>query len=209
MRAIEEDIACAIRNEAGVMISGERGTGKKHIARRIHEHSDRSMHPFVIASGADMTTSLLRSNKGSLLIENLETLPAAAQVQLLGFTRSRATRRGRSVRLLTTASADVFASIHSNEVMEELFYHLNVIHLVIPALRDRPEDIPVLFGHYISYYAHGEVRQLSPVALERLVAYAWPGNVQELKAAAEHVARQGQGAGRLVDEDNLPVTIRH
>ena len=105
---------------------------------------------------------------------------------------------------MTTTSTDVFERVRY-EFRTDLFYRLNIIHLVIPALRDRPEDIPILFQHYLSYYAKGNIPRLSPGPWKQLVEYAWPGNVQELKAVAEGLSRHD--LPRLVEPEDLPSNL--
>ena len=110
-----------------------------------------------------------------------------------------------SPRLMTTTGAHLFESVRSNTLGTDLFYRLNIIRLLIPALRERRDDIPALFTHYLAHYAKGNVPRLSPAALQRLVDYAWPGNVQELKAVAEALAVKG--LPRLIEPDDLPSDI--
>jgi DNA-binding NtrC family response regulator len=109
------------------------------------------------------------------------------------------------LRLMSTMTTDVFERVRTVDFREELFYRLNVIPLIMPALRDRPEDIPILFQHYLSHYANRDVPRLSPAALQRLVEYAWPGNIHELKGVAEGLSRQN--LPRQVEPDDLPAQI--
>lgn len=222
MRQLEDEVACAIQFDARVMISGERGTGKKSVAHLIHQRSRRGAAPFVIANCQGIAESLPQSSSdseatqrfehgllktadnGTLLIDDIQKIPVPMQLQLLQFTESEMTN-GSDLRLMTAASSDVFEHVRSNQFRDDLFYRLNVIHLIVPALRDRPEDIPILFHYYLSFYAKAQVPRLSPAALQRLVAYPWPGNVTELKAAAETLAVQD--LPRLVEPDDLPSPI--
>lgn len=222
MRKLEHGIACAIQSDARVMISGESGAGKKFVAHLIHQRSRRGPAPFVIANCQDIAESLPQSRPGSesaqpfkhgplktadngtLLIDEIQKIPVPMQLQLLQFIESEMTN-GSDLRLMTATSTDVFECVRSNQFRDDLFYRLSVIHLIIPALRDRPEDIPILFHHYLSFYARADVRRLSAAALQRLVAYPWPGNVQELKATAETLAVQD--LPRLVEPDDLPSHI--
>jgi len=222
MRELEDDIACASRCDARVMLSGESGAGKKFVAQLIHQRSHRGSAPFVIVNDGDIATSLPQSRRGSasaqpykrgrlktadngtLLIDEIQKVPAPVQLQLLQFTE-REMANGSDLRLMTAASTDAFEPVRSNRFRSDLFYRLNVIHVIIPALRDRPEDIPILFRHYLSFYARADVPRISTAAWERLAAYPWPGNVTELKAAAETLA--AQDLPRLVEPDDLPSHI--
>jgi DNA-binding NtrC family response regulator len=218
MRRLERDLDCAVNFDASVMISGESGTGKKGVAHLIHQRSRRGAAPFVVATSQDIAESLpptmpdfefaqpfaygalKTANNGTLLMDEIQKFPMLVQLQLLQFIEGERTNPS-DLRLMTTANTDVFERVQSNQFHSDLFYRLNVIHLIIPALRDRPEDIPILFHHYLSLYARAEVPRLSAAAWRRLVAYSWPGNVPELKAAAEALAVQN--LQRLIAPDDL------
>jgi two-component system, NtrC family, response regulator AtoC len=222
MHTLEKDMACAVEVDAKVMISGESGAGKKSVARLIHERSRRGSAPFVIANCEDIAESLPQSrpdsesaqpsrhgllttaDSGTLLIEEIQNIPVPIQTQLLQFIESEMAS-GSDLRLMTATSTDVFEGVLSDQFRNDLFYRLNVIHLIVPPLRERPEDIPILFQHYLSFCARAEVPQLSTAAWDRLVAYHWPGNVRELKAVAETLALQD--LPRLVEPDDLPPHI--
>jgi len=221
MRRLEHDMACAVQFDASVMISGERGVGKKFAAQLIHQRSARGRAPFIIASCQDIVESVLHERLGSgsvdqfkqgllnaagdgtLLIEEIDQIPVPDPSHLLQFLVSEL-KTGRDLRLMTATRTDLFARVRSS-FSDDLFYRLNGIHLSIPALRDRVEDIPILFRHYLSLYARAEELRLSTAAWDRLAAYPWPGNVQELKAVTEHVAVQG--LTRLVEPHDLPSHI--
>lgn len=222
MRELERDTACAIRFDARVMISGESGAGKKSVARLIHQRSARGQVPFIIANCRDIMESVLPDSLGSgpvdpfkhgllktgdngtLLIEEIDKVPVPMQPYLLQFLE-RGMKNGSDLRLMIATRTDLLARVRSNQFSDDLFYRLNCIHLVVPALRDRPEDIPILFRHYLSFYARAEAPRLSAAAWDRLVAYPWPGNVQELKAVTEKVAVHDRP--RVVEPDDLPFPI--
>jgi DNA-binding NtrC family response regulator len=227
MRDLEDDIACAILSDETVMITGESGVGRKFVAHLIHQRSRRGRAPFVIVSWPEAVEPLLESsasygrpasdsadrfthgrlmtaNNGTLLIEEIEKITLPMQSLLMGFIESQMTN-GRNVRLLSATSTDFFERVRSNQFREDLYYRLNVIHLAIPALRERPEDIPILVRHYLSFYRRAEVPRLSILAWRRLIAYPWPGNVPELKAVTKKLAVKE--LRRLVEPDDLPPEI--
>jgi two-component system, NtrC family, response regulator AtoC len=222
MRTLEKDLACAIHSDASVMISGESGTGKKFIAHLIHLRSRRSAAPFVIAKCHDLSERFPRSAsrslpamvfehgllkttaRGTLLIDEIQKIPAAMQLQLLQSIERELTNGAHS-RLMTAVDTDLFERVRSNQFRSDLFYRLNVIHLIVPPLRDRREDIPILLDHYLSVYATAGIPRFSKAALQRLLSYRWPGNVRELKSAAEALAVQDPG--RRVEVDDLPSHI--
>jgi two-component system response regulator AtoC len=227
MRELEDDIACAIQSDDKVMITGESGAGRRFVARLIHQRSRRGPAPFVIARCPDVVESLFQSsssgggldsesahqfthgplkkaNNGTLLIEEIETITAPMQSRLMRFLESQTTD-GSNVRLVSATSTEFFDRVQSSQFRDDLFYRLNIIHLAIPALRERPEDILILMRHYLSFYSQARVPRLSIAAWRRLLAYSWPGNVAELKAVAEKLAEQD--LWRLVEPEDLPLEI--
>ena len=219
MRKLDDDLTHAIRFDGRVMISGERGTGKKFAARFIHQRSRRATAAFVIANRRNFGEPpsepssdaahpfkdglLTTARNGTLLIEGIETLTGPMQLQLLQFLEHGPTNG--SPRLMTAAATDVFERVRSDDFRDDLFYRLNVLHLVLPALRGRPEDILFLFHHFLACSAKPDVPVCSPAVLQRLVDYSWPGNVQELKAVAESLAVKD--LPRRVESDDLPSHI--
>ena len=141
-------------------------------------------------------------------VEDAERMSPAIQAGLLDFierqTMSRAAMAG--VRFITISNINLFELARSNEFSEPLFYRLNPIHLVIPPLRDRPEDIPVLLRYYMSLPSYASLPCLTRAAWRRIVTYEWPGNVRELQGVAE--ALMSRGLGRLLDLDDLPPDLR-
>jgi len=219
MRGLIDDLACAMHFDVRVMLSGERGVGKTFVARMIHRGSRRGARPFVRVAASAMWESLhaaagapsplqrhhavlQRISTGTLLVADMDAIPVAAQRRVVEFIERAAARRG-GVRLITAMGPDVYARVRAEEFDDHLFYRLNIIHLMIPPLRDRPEDILVLFLGYLSRYAGGNAPKLSTHACERLIAYSWPGNVKELKEVAESVARASLPSS-VVDEELLP-----
>jgi DNA-binding NtrC family response regulator len=92
------------------------------------------------------------------------------------------------VRVVAATNKDLQAEVRQGRFREDLYYRLNVIAIQLPALRDRPEDIPALAHHFLHKYAVAngkEIAGFSPEALARLERYAWPGNVRELEHAVE------------------------
>jgi DNA-binding NtrC family response regulator len=134
---------------------------------------------------------------GTLFLDEIAEMPAALQVKLLRTLQSGEVRRlGATqaatidVRVIAATHGDLAALITQGSFREDLFYRLNVIQVVLPPLRDRREDIPVLAEHFLARSAGKLDRtvRLSSAALERLLSYPWPGNVRELENAMERAA---------------------
>jgi DNA-binding NtrC family response regulator len=132
---------------------------------------------------------------GTILLDEIGELAPGAQAKLLrvlqeGEVRPVGEERARKVdvRVLAATHRDLEELVRTGRFREDLFYRLNVVHLRIPPLRDRPEDVPVLARHFLARYADrfGVSPLHVPAALfDRVAAHAWPGNVRELENAIE------------------------
>lgn len=126
----------------------------------------------------------------ALLLRFLET----GEIQPVGSDRRPAIV---NVRVITATNRSLLDRIAAHEFREDLFYRLNVIHIAVPPLRERREDIPLLLDHFLRHFAathRVEVPQLGEEALARLTAYNWPGNVRELKNITERLVVRGATA---------------
>lgn len=132
---------------------------------------------------------------GTLLLDEIGELDAAAQGKLLrvlqeGEVRSVGEDRPRKldVRILAATHRDLKEEVARGRFREDLFYRLNVVHLHVPPLRERPEDVPTLLRHFLARagerFGVGPLRE-PPGLLGRVLAYDWPGNVRELEHAIE------------------------
>lgn len=141
------------------------------------------------------------ANGGTLFLDEIESMPLSLQVKLLRVLEERAIERLGSnelipldLRVVAATKVDLKALSERGEYREDLYYRLNVVRLEIPALRDRREDIPMLFQHFAliaSAQYQKEVPQLRPEQLSELVAHSWPGNVRELRNIAERYVLLG------------------
>ncbi len=137
-----------------------------------------------------------------LLLRFLET----GEIQKVGTDRAI----GRvDVRVVAATNRNLREMIGQGTFREDLFYRLNVIHLSVPPLRERRDDIPQLVDHFLNYFTQGDsylVRGISPEAMTLLVQYSWPGNVRELDNVIERLAVTGRRETIGVEE--LPPEIR-
>jgi Nif-specific regulatory protein len=133
------------------------------------------------------------ANHGTIFLDEIGKVSRAVQAKLLRvveekeFERVGGTRTLRSdVRVIAATNLDLEEAIRTNEFREDLFYRLNIIPIVLPALRDRWEDIPYLVDHFLGKIGRDLGRgpkDLDPAVLDLFQAYTWPGNVRELEAA--------------------------
>jgi transcriptional regulator with GAF, ATPase, and Fis domain len=141
---------------------------------------------------------------GTVFLDEVGEMSARMQVVLLRFLETGEIQRigaDRShtrvnVRLITATNRDLPKEIAAGNFREDLFFRLNVIRMNIPPLRERIEDVPLLFDHYLAYYCEQhrvERPDVSQAALDVLLAYRWPGNIRELRNVAERIALKSVG----------------
>jgi len=214
---------------ASVLISGESGTGKELVAREIHKGSPRANGPFVAINSAALPEALIESELfghergaftgamersagcfeqaqgGTLFLDEIGEMPQSTQPKLLRVLEDLHVRRlgGKheiavDARILAATSQDL-----RTHLREELFYRLSVFQIVVPPLRDRKEDIPLIADVMLQNLnkKHGtRVAGLDREVLELLDGYDWPGNVRELRNVLERAAIvTGTGFIRLKD----------
>ncbi|MBM2576874.1 sigma-54-dependent Fis family transcriptional regulator [Jannaschia sp. Os4] len=182
------DRARAVARGAGpVLIHGEPGTGTPKVAEVIHLLSPRAGGPFVkrAAPGLDaarLSDALATAEGGSLYLDRIEALPRDAQFLLADLDEPR---------LLAATNEAPDALLGPLEA--ELFYRLEGLRVRIPSLRERPEDIPVLFSRYLAQsceQADLAVPEVPPDMRARLMARDWPGNA---RALMNHAMRFAMG----------------
>ena len=234
LQALRLDIACAVHFDTPVLISGERGAGKSLVARLVHQGRQyrheglfvsvpRAAHAALETalaealkeSGAasDRPPDLLeQADRGSLYIEDVEELTPHAQELLLQFLESRpstlAEKWWPDVRVTAGTAEDLSPDRASELLRDDLLYRLNVVHLTVPPLRARREDIPALADYLLDVMAklHGkEPPRLSGEVYERMLAYEWPGNVTELKSVLAWLC--GASAGQPAFSTHLPLEV--
>jgi two-component system response regulator HydG len=149
-------------------------------------------------------TGLFReADGGTILLDEIGELPPTIQAKLLRVLQEGEVRPvGEEqsikidVRIIAATHRDLLQMAAQGKFREDLYYRLNVVHLKVPSLRERTEDIPLLARHFLSEYSRrfavGPFK-VTPSLLERLMAYPWPGNVRELENAIESGVALSQG----------------
>jgi DNA-binding NtrC family response regulator len=153
---------------------------------------------------------------GTIFLDEISEMPAATQVKFLRvlqegeFERVGGTQTLKGdVRIIAAANRDLEAEVAATRFRKDLFYRLNVIHLTIPPLRERLEDIPLLALHFLDKFCLENDRPamgFSPEAMRALKSYDWPGNVRELQNVVERSV--ALTTGNLVELADLPDEIR-
>ena len=125
---------------------------------------------------------------GTLFLDEIGEMPLSMQTKLLrvlqdGEVRAVGGEKTRKVdaRLIAATHRNLEAMVAQKTFREDLFYRLNVIRVRVPPLRERPEDIPALVHHLIAKHAQGKKPRVSRAAIDRLLAFPWPGNVRQLE----------------------------
>jgi two-component system C4-dicarboxylate transport response regulator DctD len=228
---------------ADIILLGETGTGKEVVARCLHDFSPRAKGPFVAVNCAAIPAELIESelfgheagsftgasgqrvgkfefaNGGTLLLDEIESMPMLAQAKVLRVIQERVVERLGSnkqvpldLRIVAASKVDLAAESQAGRFRADLYYRLNMATLDLPPLRDRGDDCVILFHHFLAEAARRFGRPapaLHPADLSALVSHGWPGNVRELKAAADRFALGLGATGRSIGDilgQRLPST---
>jgi two-component system, NtrC family, response regulator AtoC len=232
MIEVYKAIARVSQTDSTVLITGESGTGKELAARAIHDSSVRSKNPFVAVNCGALTETLLESELfghakgaftganaahrgifesaagGSVFLDEISETPGAFQVKLLRVLQERTIRpvgspeeRPIDVRILAATNRSIDNLIHSS-FRKDLLYRLGVIHIRIPALRERADDIPLLVKHFLHRFNKRQNKSvvIPPVTMDYLMTLPWQGNVRELENAIERAVTMN-ASGEILPED--------
>ncbi len=150
------------------------------------------------------------ANKGTIFLDEIGEMTPGTQTKLLRILQEREFERIGSnvpikidIRVITATNRNLADEVDRGKFREDLYYRLNVIHIHMPPLRDRKEDIPLLVEHFLVKYRHapGAIpTTITEEALQKLVSYDWPGNVRELENAVERAVVLSRGN---------PITLEH
>ncbi|MCW7541563.1 sigma-54 dependent transcriptional regulator [Aquabacterium sp. A7-Y] len=220
VRELREAILRIAPAPVDVLVLGETGTGKELVARSLHQFGTRKgpfvaincaaipdtlfeSELFGHEAGAYTGATKARVGKieyasgGTLFLDEIEALPLQLQAKLLRVLQERQVERlgsNRSIpvdlRVVAATKVDLKALSEAGRFRLDLVYRLNVAPLRNPALRERREDIPALFAHFLQEAAlrfDQPVAGCGPELMQALFAYDWPGNVRELRNVAEQV----------------------
>lgn len=240
-RALAAGIRRVAETDLTVLIEGESGTGKELVARAIHRLSPRCRGPFVAANIGALPETLTESELfghergafsgalrrkpgcfemargGTLLLDELDEMPAKAQVDLLRVLEQREIQRvgGEEVipldlRLIVAVQQDAEELVAAGKLRKDLYYRLNVVPLRVPPLRERRDDIPLLAQHFLRLAEQRlrrdpDPKQIAGAAMRRLCDYSWPGNVRQLRNLMERLTVTV--AGPVIHAEDLPRAI--
>jgi len=222
MQQLREQIKRIAQHDSWVLISGEAGSGKEVFARYLHSLSARHSGPFIdvgvtsIArenSATELFGSeeggkihfghLEQANGGTLFLDEISEMGTETQARLLGALQSQSfLRLGGSepvqvnVRIIAATQHDLKRAVEEKRFREDLYFHLNVVPLRVPPLREHAQDVPELLNYYVNEFVNQEslpYRSFNVAAQNRLRNYPWPGNVRELKNLVQRLLILGSG----------------
>ena len=207
LRGVMEQVRRIASANGPALLSGEIGVGKEFFARVLHQRSPKASGP-LIKLGCALPEEALeralfgdpshrgaieRAEGGTLFLEDLDALSLTAQQRVLRLLQSGEVARGEGlyraeVRVIAATRRDLRKMVAAGSFREDLWFRLHTAYLVLPPLRERLEDLPALVEALVRKKAaelYREPPTLSPEALPRLRAYAWPGNLRELEVLIE------------------------
>jgi two-component system, NtrC family, nitrogen regulation response regulator NtrX len=202
--------------ESRILITGQTGTGKELVARKIHKNSARSENPFIVFNAALLQEKkyekqlfgeeyangnidygvLEKANNGTLLLDEVSEIPLEIQSNILRtlidqkFKRINGTKDIYvNVRIISSTSKDLKNLIEEKKFREDFYHRLNVVPINLPPLQSRAEDIPFLIKYFKQKIA--EINGVQEAEIDEnndlLYSYNWPGNIRELRNLIERV----------------------
>lgn len=224
--AILEQAKMVGPSDTSVLILGESGTGKELIAHSIHKVSPRRDKPFIVVNCGTLPANLIESelfghekgsftsaamkregkfelaDGGTVFLDEIGELPLELQVKFLRVLQEKEIEPvgGRpkkiDVRVLAATNKDLEEEVAAGRFRIDLYYRLNVFPLLLPPLRERETDIPLLVDHFLKKYGTREGKPtpvLSEEATKKLIEYHWPGNIRELENTIQRNVVLAQG----------------
>ncbi len=225
--------------DSNVLIIGETGTGKELAAQHIFQLSTKYNNGFVKINCAALGKTidakdlngkdsegeqavmrsiglLEKADNGCLFLDNIGDMNSEYQDEFLRILRDKMVRRVGSnvskkvdMRVISTSDRDLLTEVESGKFRKELYYLINELTLVIPALRDRKQDIPEFFSFFLNRYCQQEGREVPAVQseiFESILEYNWKGNIRELENTVQNLVMMSP-EGEL-SPDFLPFRIK-
>lgn len=221
MVGVLDEIEALGPTPAAILITGENGTGKELVARRLHQLAGDPGRPFVAVNCAAIPENLIESeffghergaftgaekskpgflemaSGGTLFLDEVGEMPLSLQAKLL---RALEQKEGRRVggqrlvhyrfRLLSATNQDLEAKVKEGTFREDLYYRLFSVHIVVPPLRERLRDIPLMLERFVAEISEDwkkPIRGIEPEVIAQFEGYHWPGNVRQLRRETERL----------------------
>ncbi|MEN8176320.1 MAG: sigma-54 dependent transcriptional regulator, partial [Pseudomonadota bacterium] len=225
IQRLREQVKRVAQHDTWVLLTGEPGSGRETFARYLHAHSQRHDRPFVdvVVSSIEAGTAALelfgseegdrihygrleQASSGTLFLDEVADMDLDVQAQLVGALDTGSFLRVGGVdpvkidvRIIAATQRNLDELVRAGAFREDLFYHLNVVPLNVPSLREHSEDVPDLLNYYVDHFSRYERLSYRPfgiAAQNYLRNYQWPGNIRELKNLVQRVLILG-GEGEI------------
>ncbi len=220
MQEVMRMVTKVANTDASVLITGPHGTGKEVLARLIHQQSARAAQPFIntdlsaISSGLfestlfghvkgaytdaseDKAGMMEAANMGTLLLDEIGSLPLELQSKLLAALQNREVNRvgehrprAIDIRVISTSHKSIEMLSDASQFRQDLLFRINTVHIELPPLRNRREDIKPLTEHFLAQFnrKYDKAFALDKAQIKALEDYPWPGNVRELRNNIERM----------------------
>ena len=179
------------------LLTGEPGVGKQYIARQLHAASPAATGPFSILPATQFAHDSLPSTTGTIYLTGIQSLPPTSQPGLLKAIQSL----DRDARVVISSRSDLKVMVSAGRLRSDLYEAVGNLEIRIPALRDRLADLDFLAAAMLR--RRSVQATISPSALERLQAYNWPGNIEELWKLCQNLPANTS----VVTDHDLPPLI--
>ncbi len=236
VKALLKKVSIVGPSDTSVLLLGENGTGKELVAQALHRVSSRRQQALITVNCAALPASLIESelfghekgaftgamerrigkfdqaHGGTIFLDEIGELPPNMQAKFLRVLQEReiepigGKKKKIDVRVIAATNRNLEEEIAQGNFRMDLYFRLSVFPLLLPPLRDRKEDIPLLAAHFLRRYSEKEgkrINGLSKAVLQEMQKYNWPGNVRELE---NFIARSVLLAeGQVIELCDLPV----
>jgi DNA-binding NtrC family response regulator len=236
MGRMMEQIKRVAPQDTTILLGGETGTGKSRLAGLVHRLSARRGHPFLTINCGALSSHLIESEmfghvkgsftgadsdrvgkfaevgRGTLFLDEVDSLPAALQAKLLRAVEERVFEpvgsnktQAMEARLIAASNRPLDQEVAAGRFRSDLFYRLNVVAFTVPPLRDRPDVVPHLVRNFLAEFdsrSGHPSHEIGVEALDALEAHDWPGNLRELRNVIERAV--ALCPGHMIHLDDLP-----
>ena len=211
---VMKQVARVADTDSPILLAGESGTGKELVASAIHNRSSRHDQSFVTVNCASVSDEWIEADGGTILLKEITETTPSFQEKLLRLLQTGEISQSDTdhvqkvnVRVLAASSRNVEQEVAAGRFCNDLFNCLSAVSIVLPPLRERPEDIPLLAQSFADrVYSLSPSVKFSNEALVLLEKYNWPGNIRELENAVVRAVAMCDGTIRVKD---LPECVRN
>jgi arginine utilization regulatory protein len=226
---------------ANVLIFGETGTGKELFAQSIHNASRQADGQFVAINCSAIPETLLESilfgtskgaftgavespglfelaDGGSLFLDEINSMPMKLQAKILRVLQEREVQRlgekkvrSFDCRIISATNVDPLDAVKNNVLRKDIYFRLATVTVVVPPLRERQDDIPLLISFFLNRlqpYTLLKSKDISPEVMEVFNNYHWPGNIRELEHSLEYAAMMLEADDKRIEITHLPLSLQ-